>query len=233
MFGIIGEKTLAFLSQWGAPMSIEIGFTDELSISQYSRLAVLCAHYHQNQTLLSCVLDALTLKQIEQIRQGAAAMWYTHSQTRIHEWRGFHWLDFDFSGLPCSPRGEESQKGYFISGRRLVRVSAIKFRETILSDLYPGNRHIVNCLQPAVPAAENASELAPGQRKYTVLRINSAGGNDAHLHWIPDGDDHIMTFGMANRRTTTQSGCVPRWVEYQDVLLGEVELTIDFGRMCE
>lgn len=130
-------------------MSFEIGFTAELTNTQFVRLAVLCAHYHQNQTLLSRVLDALTLKQIEQIRQGAAVIWHTHSQTRTHEWHGLLWLDFDFSSLPCSPRGEESQKGYFsgkkyISGRQLVRVSAIKYRETIWFDLYSGNRHTVD-----------------------------------------------------------------------------------------
>lgn len=154
---------------------LEIGFTDELTNTQYAPIAVLSAHYQQNQTLeslqeiqipmktrefspgdkliqtllsilagckplyevntrlkpeigiaaiwgwdrfsdqsnLSRVLDALTLKQIEKLRQAATEIWQTHSRAIAHDWRGFMWLDFDLSGLPCSPRAEESQKGYF------------------------------------------------------------------------------------------------------------------------
>ena len=158
---------------------IEIGFTDELTNTQYAPLAILSEHHQQNQTLeslqevqipmkirdfspgdkliqtllsilvgckplyeinirlrpeigiasiwgwdrfsdqsnLSRVLNALTLKQIEQLRQAATEIWQTHSQAIMHDWRGFLWLDFDLSGLPCSPRAEESQKGYF-SGKK-------------------------------------------------------------------------------------------------------------------
>jgi len=70
-----------------------------------------------DQSNLSRVMDALSLKQIEQFRQSATTIWRTTSQVRKHDWRGFLWLDFDLSGLPCSPRAEESQKGYF-SGKK-------------------------------------------------------------------------------------------------------------------
>jgi hypothetical protein len=30
-----------------------------------------------------------------------------------HDGRGYLWLDFDLSGLPCRPQAEASQKGYF------------------------------------------------------------------------------------------------------------------------
>ncbi len=158
---------------------IEIGFTNELTNTQYAPLAILSAYYQQNQTLeslqevrvpmkirdfspgdkliqtllsilagcrplyevntrlkpeigmasiwgwdrfsdqsnLSRVLDALTLKQIEQLRRAATKIWQIHSRATMHDWRGFLWLDFDLSGLPCSPRAEESQKGYF-SGKK-------------------------------------------------------------------------------------------------------------------
>ncbi len=46
-----------------------------------------------------------------------------------------------------------------ISGRQLARVSCIKYHETVWSELYPGNRHTVQCFQPAVLATENALEL--------------------------------------------------------------------------
>jgi hypothetical protein len=66
-----------------------------------------------DQSSLSRQLDALPLTQIDQLRQATTAIWAAHSQAQAHDWRGFLWLDFDLSGLPCSPRAEASQKGYF------------------------------------------------------------------------------------------------------------------------
>ena len=70
-----------------------------------------------DQSTLSRTLDALTLMNIEQLRTATTAIWRSTSLTRLHDWRGFLLLDFDLSGLPCSPRAEESQKGYF-SGKK-------------------------------------------------------------------------------------------------------------------
>ncbi|MFQ5448360.1 MAG: hypothetical protein ACE5FF_15655 [Saprospiraceae bacterium] len=69
------------------------------------------------QSTLSRTLDALTLMNIEQLRTATTAIWRFISRTRQHDWRGFLLLDFDLSGLPCSPRAEASQKGYF-SGKK-------------------------------------------------------------------------------------------------------------------
>jgi hypothetical protein len=66
-----------------------------------------------DQSALSRTLDALSLKQIEQLRQSTTAIWRAHSQVKVHDRRGYLWLDFDLSGLPCSARAEESQRGYF------------------------------------------------------------------------------------------------------------------------
>ena len=160
-------------------MTIEIGFTNELTNSQFAPLAALCAHYQQNHVLeplfaiqipmrerdfsaadkliqvllsiltgcetlsevnpllkpemglaslwgwqhfadqssLSRTLDGLTLKQIEQLRQSTTLIWQTHGRIRQHDWRGYLWLDFDLSGLPCSSLAQESQRGYF-SGKK-------------------------------------------------------------------------------------------------------------------
>ena len=160
-------------------MSIEIGFTNEFSNTQYAPLAVLCAHYQTNQLLeplqqvqipmktrifspgdkliqvllsimagcgplyefnerlkpetglasiwgleafsdqsnLSRMLDRLSLKQIGVLQENTQAIRRRISQIPNHDWRSFLWLDFDLSGLPCSKRAEESQKGYF-SGKK-------------------------------------------------------------------------------------------------------------------
>jgi len=156
-------------------MTIEIGFTDELTNCRYAPLAAICAHYRERQLLeplagveipmrkrdfssadkliqvllsilagcrtlsevnsslrsdlglarvwgwerfadqssLSRTLDALTLNSIEQLREGATAIWRAGSQIQGHDWRNHLWLDFDLSALPCSAGAQESQKGYF------------------------------------------------------------------------------------------------------------------------
>jgi hypothetical protein len=72
-----------------------------------------------DQSGLSRTLDALTLMNITQLRQAQAQIWRHHSQSRRHDWRGYLWLDFDLSGLPCGTRAQASQKGYF-SGKKTV-----------------------------------------------------------------------------------------------------------------
>lgn len=70
-----------------------------------------------DQSGLSRTLDALTLMNIEQLRAVTSQIWRCRSQTRQHDWRGYLWLDFDLSGLPCGKQAQASQKGYF-SGKK-------------------------------------------------------------------------------------------------------------------
>jgi hypothetical protein len=66
-----------------------------------------------DQSSLSRSLDALTLKNIDELRTGAQQIWRPLSQLTARDWRSYLWLDFDLSGLPCGPLAEASQKGYF------------------------------------------------------------------------------------------------------------------------
>lgn len=75
-----------------------------------------------DQSNLSRMLDALTLMNIEQLKQAIDQIWQSHSQIQTHDWRGFLWLDFDLSGLPCGKGAQKSQKGYF-SGKKTSRVA--------------------------------------------------------------------------------------------------------------
>jgi hypothetical protein len=70
-----------------------------------------------DQSMLMRTLDQLTQMNIDQLRTAVTAIWHEHSQTMQHDWRGFLWLDFDLSGLPCSSQAEASTKGYF-SGKK-------------------------------------------------------------------------------------------------------------------
>ena len=105
----------------------------------------------------------------------------------------------------------------------------MRYRETIWSELYPGNQHTVRCLQPAVLAAENALELAAHQRRRTVFRIDGGAGSDAHLRWLLSRNYHVMAKGMSNRRAEALSRQVQRWNPYGQVWLGEVEPPVDYG----
>ncbi len=72
-----------------------------------------------DQSTLSRTLDALTLMNLEQLRTASTAIWRSISRTCRHDWRAYLLLDFDLSGLPCSPQAEASQKGYF-SGKKTL-----------------------------------------------------------------------------------------------------------------
>ena len=112
----------------------------------------------------------------------------------------------------------------------MARVSAVPYRETIWSELYPGNRHTVDCLQPAVLATEIALELAPNQRKRIVWRIDGGAGSDDHLTWLLDRGYHVVAKGMSNRRAEALARQVHRWDAYHDVWLGAVAPPVDYGR---
>lgn len=71
-----------------------------------------------DQSNLSRMLDRLTQKQIEQIRDANREIWWSQSRIRIRDWRKYLWLDFDLSGLTCSAQAEESKKGYFSEKKR-------------------------------------------------------------------------------------------------------------------
>ena len=94
------------LSEVNSQLKPEVGLA---RVWQWDRFA--------DQSCLSRTLDALTLKQIDQLREVVTLIWRSHSLTVHHDWRGYLWLDFDLSGLPCGKQAEESQKGYF-SGKK-------------------------------------------------------------------------------------------------------------------
>jgi hypothetical protein len=110
-------------------------------------------------------------------------------------------------------------------------VSAILERETIWSDVFPGNHHTLHCFKPAVEAAETALELAAEQRKRTVWRLDGGSGADDELCWLLAKGYHVMAKGLSNRRAEALAAKVRRWDAYQEnAWLGEVDPPIDYGR---
>lgn len=71
-----------------------------------------------DQSTLSLALDSLTLMNIEQLRTATGQIWQKYGATKVHDWRGFLWLDYDLSGLPCGRQAEGGTKGYFSEKKR-------------------------------------------------------------------------------------------------------------------
>jgi hypothetical protein len=66
---------------------------------------------------LSRTLDMLSLKYLDTLRLATTEIWRAHSQIPDHNWRGYLWIDYDLSSLPCSARAQKGQKGY-VSGKK-------------------------------------------------------------------------------------------------------------------
>lgn len=73
-----------------------------------------------DQSTLSLALDSLSLMNIEELRENTRQIWREYRGTATHDWRGFLWLDFDLSGLPCGKQAEGAEKGYFSEKKTLL-----------------------------------------------------------------------------------------------------------------
>ncbi len=90
------------LSEVNTRIVPEIAFAHNWGLSRFA-----------DQSTLSRTLDALSQTNLNQLQSAVQQIWHQRSASSQHDWRGFLWLDFDLSGLPCGPQAEASEKGYF------------------------------------------------------------------------------------------------------------------------
>ena len=110
-------------------------------------------------------------------------------------------------------------------------MSAVKYRETIWSQVFPGNQHTVRCLRPAVLATETALELASKQRKRVVWRLDGGAGSDDQVRWLLERGYHVIAKGMSSRRAGALAKQVKRWDAHgEDAWLGSVASPVAFPR---
>jgi hypothetical protein len=109
-------------------------------------------------------------------------------------------------------------------------VSAIRYRETLWSELYAGNKLTMHCFQPAVLAIESTLELSRKQRQRTVWRMDGGAGTDEQLCWLLARDYHVIAKGMSNYRSGHLAAQAERWDPWQDAWVAEVPPPIDYGR---
>lgn len=112
----------------------------------------------------------------------------------------------------------------------MARVSSVKYRETIWSELYPGNQHTIACFRPAVLATETALELASEQRRRIVWRMDGGAGSDEQFRWLLQRDYHVIAKGLSNFRAYALAQSAQRWDSYDDCQLAEVSPPVDYGR---
>jgi hypothetical protein len=117
------------------------------------------------QSVLAETLDAATDEDVADLRQVVEEAFRRYSQARRHRWsRGV--LTLDLSPLPARGLAEGSERCYMgrcrsKTGRKLVRVRAAPYQETVWEQVLPGRTvETLAVVQQAVAAAELLLDLA-------------------------------------------------------------------------
>jgi len=85
------------------------------------------------------------------------------------------------------------------------------YRESLLSQLYPGYQHSSNCLEPAVRTLEQRLPLPAGYRRKMLWRLDGGFGGDDKLDWLLARGYRLLAKGCSNRRAACLAPQVRRW----------------------
>jgi hypothetical protein len=98
------------------------------------------------------------------------------------------------------------------------------YRESLLSQVYPGNQHSSNCLQGAVKTFEKLLQLPTKKRFKTVWRVDGGFGADKHMNWLVERNYQVIAKGASHRRGAKLAGQVKRWIPVRsDKWVGRVD----------
>lgn len=149
------------------------------------------------QSVIAETLDATTEVDLAALRQAMTDVFERYSQARKHDFRQeILVLDVDLSPLPASRHAEGSERGYMgrcrsKTGRKLVRVRAAQYQETVWEEVQPGSTaESVTVLQAVLEQAERRLGLAgdsaevQAKRTRTEIRLDSAWGSDRIITWL-------------------------------------------------
>jgi hypothetical protein len=89
------------LSEVNTRLGPEIAFAQSWGQSRFA-----------DQSTLSRTLDELSQTNLRQLQNAVQHIWRQNNASSQHDWRGFLWLDFDLSGLPCGPQAEAVKDNY-------------------------------------------------------------------------------------------------------------------------
>jgi hypothetical protein len=149
------------------------------------------------QSVLAETLHAATDADVAALRQVVEASFIQHSQARRHNYaQAVLVLAVDLSPLPTSKRAEGATRGYMgrcrsKTGRKLVRVRAAAYQETLWEAVLPGNTvETLAVLEQAVVATERLLGIADdpaaaqAQRARIEFRLDSGWGSEELIQWL-------------------------------------------------
>jgi hypothetical protein len=90
------------------------------------------------------------------------------------------------------------------------------YRESVLSQLYPGYQHSSNCLVPAVLTFETMLGLPAQLRHKCIWRIDQGFGGDHNINWLLERQYQVIAKGCSNRRVAKLAREVQRWRAVRD-----------------
>jgi hypothetical protein len=150
-----------------------------------------------DQSVIAATLDAATEADVAAMQAALGETFRRYSQTAKQDLeKEVLVLDVDLSPLPASRHAEGSARGYLgrcrsKTGRKLVRVRAARFQETVWETVVPGHTaESLTVLQEAVTQAERLlglegeDEAAQVKRGHVEIRLDSGWGSEAMITWL-------------------------------------------------
>lgn len=86
------------------------------------------------------------------------------------------------------------------------------YRESLLSQLYPGNQLSSSSLIPAVTTFEKRLSLPEKKRHKIIWRLDGGFGVDKQINWLLERNYQVIAKGKANRRANYLAKQVKRWI---------------------
>lgn len=150
-----------------------------------------------DQSVIAATLDAATPDDVAALQAALTKTFCCYSQARRHDCsQEILVLDVDLSPLPASRRAEGSTRGYMgrcrsKTGRKLVRVRAAEYQETVWETVVPGRTaESLPVLQEALTQAERLlglegeDDAAQIKRGQVEIRLDSGWGSEPIITWL-------------------------------------------------
>lgn len=150
-----------------------------------------------DQSVIAATLNAATPTDVAALQAALAETFCRFSRARRHDvTQDLLVLDVDLSPLPASRQAEGSERCYMgrcrsKTGRKLVRVRAAAYQETVWETVVPGRTaESLSVLQEALTQAERLlgvageDEAAQAKRGRVEIRLDSGWGSEATITWL-------------------------------------------------
>jgi hypothetical protein len=169
------------------------------------------------QSTISETINCATEQNVMELQVAVKTIYQRFSRGYAHDYTQ-HWqvLDADTSGLPAGKKAELCTKGYFARqrnrrGRQLARVTAARYDEVVVDQVYAGKIQLTTALQPLILAAEDILGLDAPKRSRTLWRIDAGGGSEDDVNWVLERNYHLLTKDYSSQRAARLAQSVQAW----------------------